>query len=87
MVAGLKDDIPSPISLVSGTFATNRSSFKSISDFYENYKKYKKLSSDEASMSKEDKRMWKRYEQAYKKDMTFRKQLRAIKQDRTLTGK
>lgn len=86
-VGGLKDDIPKPLSLITGTFATNRTNYKSISDFYEKYNELKRLSTDEASMTKEESRQWKRYEQAYKKDMAFRKQLRAIKQDSSLTGK
>ena len=86
-VGGLKDDVPKPLSLITGTFATNRTNYKSISDFYEKYNDLKKLATDEQSMSKEDKRAWKRYEQAYKKDKNFRKQLRAIKSDSSLTGK
>lgn len=86
-VGGLKDDIPKPLSLITGTFATNRTNYKSISDFYERYNDLKKLATDEGSMSKEDKRAWKRYEQAYKKDKVFRKELRAIKSDKSLTGK
>ena len=86
-VGGLKDDVPKPLSLITGTFATNRTNYKSISDFYERYNELKRLSTDEASMTKEQKRKWKKYEDAYKKDKLFRKQLRAIKQDSSLTGK
>jgi len=86
-VASLKDDVPRPLNLVTGTFATNRTTFKSIAEFYENYNKYKKLSSDEKSMTREDKKRWNRYQEAYKKDRQYRKELRAIKQDKSLTGK
>jgi len=61
-IGGLKDDVPKPLSLITGTFATNRTNYKSISDFYEKYNEYKTLATDEGSMSKEEKRTWKRYE-------------------------
>lgn len=85
-VGALKDNKIPIINKVTGTFATNRTNYKSISDFYSKYNELKRLATDEPSMSKEEKRQWKRYEQAYKKDKNFRKQLRAIKQDKSLTG-
>ena len=85
-VGGLKDDVPPVLNLISGTFATNRTSFKSVSDFYERHRELQGLSHDEESMTKEEKHAWKLYEQAYKKDATYRKQLKAIKSDRSLTG-
>ncbi len=86
-VGGLKDDVWKPFNLITGTFATNRTQYKSISDFYANYNKYKKLSSDEERMTTEQKKAWKRYQEAYKKDKVFRKELRAIKSNKAFSGK
>ena len=79
-------ELPYPMNSIVGTFATNRNSFQSISDFYERHRELKKLSSDETIMSKNEKKAWEAYQAAYKKDKQYRDALRAIKQDKSLTG-
>jgi len=85
-VGWLKDNNIPVINKVTGTFTTNRTNYKSISDFYSKYNDLKRLATDEASMTPEEKKEWKRYQAAYKKDKNFRKELRAIKQDKSLSG-
>ena len=51
-------ELPYPLNQIVGTFATNRNSFQSISDFYERHRELKKLSSDESIMSKNEKKAW-----------------------------
>lgn len=68
------------------TFTTNRKVYKSVSDFQDRYHDLKVMSSDESKMTKEEKREWKRYQDAYKKFMGFQKQLKAIKQNNKLSG-
>ena len=68
------------------TFTTNRKVYQSVSDFQQKYYDLKVMSSDESKMTKEQKREWKRYQDAYKKFMGFQKQLKAIKQNNRLSG-
>lgn len=85
-VGALKDSVPPGLNLVTGTFATNRNSFQSISDFYERHRELKKLSSDEQNMTAKEKKAWTFYEKAYKEDAKARKELKSIKEDSSLTG-
>lgn len=85
-VGALKDSVPPGLNLVTGTFATNRNSFQSISDFYERHRELKKLSSDEQNMTAKEKKAWTFYEKAYKEDAKARKELKRIKEDSSLTG-
>lgn len=85
-VGALKDSVPPGLNLVTGTFATNRNSFQSISDFYERHRELKKLSSDEQNMTAKEKKAWMFYEKAYKEDAKARKELKSIKEDSSLTG-
>ena len=79
-------ELPYPMNTIVGTFATNRNSFQSISDFYSRHKELQIKSSDPERMSKEEMRAWKAYDAAYKKDKSYRKALKGIKQDSSLTG-
>jgi hypothetical protein len=36
-IGGLRDDVPPILNLITGTFATNRSQYQSISDFEKKY--------------------------------------------------
>ena len=85
-VGGLRDYVPPVFNNITGTFTTNRTTYKSISDFQQKYHDLKEVSSDESKMSKEEKRQWKRYQDAYKKFMKFQKDLKAIKQNKNLSG-
>ena len=79
-------ELPYPLNSIVGTFATNRNTFQSISDFYDRHKELKKLSSDESIMSKDEKKAWDAYQKAYKEDKKYRDALKAIKLDKSLTG-
>ena len=79
-------ELPYPLNTIVGTFATNRNSFQSISDFYSRYKELQTKSSAPERMTKDEAKAWKAYEAAYKQDKQYRNALKAIKTDKSLTG-
>ena len=79
-------ELPYPLNTVVGTFATNRNTFQSLSDFYNRYKELKKFESAPDRMSKAEKKVWEAYKKAYKDDKKYRDALKAIKTDKSLTG-
>lgn len=79
-------ELPYPLNTVVGTFATNRNTFQSLSDFYNRYKELKKFESAPDRMSKAEKKVWEAYKKAYKDDKKYRDALKSIKQDKSLTG-
>ena len=94
----LKDDVPRPLNLVTGTFVTNATSFQPVSDFYDKYKELQKFvdksNKNNPKIEKDsngnpliDMKEWKRYEQANKEMKNLNKQLRAIKADTSLDPK
>lgn len=94
----LKDDVPRPLNIITGTSVTNNTSFQSVTDFHE---KFAELSSKMDSTSEKnptvqkdtkgnpkiDIREWKLYHDANKQIMLLNKQIKEIKQDPKLDGK
>lgn len=77
-VAALRDSVPPVLNYITGTFTTNRTSYKSITEFRQRYSDMKKKVSDTENATRNDMKLFKEYERAYKQDQKIRKKIKAI---------